>query len=149
MGKVLFATPAEAMASFLHEGCANHAERTMSIAAFTLSLWQVTHGPITASVLLVQANDSVIGDPLDAFAGEFIFPGVSRLEEFLNGDDGTRTLACPGDPGAAMDKAFFRLPNWSGARASPAWPMPTARCFTTTAVRFTATDRHTGSGLII
>jgi hypothetical protein len=110
IGNVLCTTPAEAVARFLHEGCADNSGRTMAIAAFTLSLWQVTHGPITASVpsvLLVNAgDDATAGDPIDAFVGEFVFPGVRRLEEFLNGDDGKRTLACPGDPGAAMNEAF-------------------------------------------
>jgi hypothetical protein len=88
-GTMLCHTPAEAVARFLHEGCADDAGRTMAIATLTLSLWQVTHGPITAtvpSVLLVHANDDAGGDPIDAFAGEFVFHDVGRLEEWLNGD---------------------------------------------------------------
>jgi hypothetical protein len=109
IGKVLCATPAEAMARFLHEGCGDDSARTMSVAAFTLSLWQVTNGPITASlpsVLLVYAGDNTSGDPIDAFVGEFVFPGVSRQEESLSSDDEKRTLASQGDPSAAMDQAF-------------------------------------------
>jgi hypothetical protein len=111
-GAQLCATPAEAVARFLHEGCADDAGRTMAIAALTLSSWQITQGPITAtvpSVLLVHATDEAGGDPLDAFVGEFVFPNVRQLEERLKQQEGSgikRTAACPGEPGPSMKTAL-------------------------------------------
>lgn len=112
IGTTLCAHPAEAVARFLHEGCTDDAGRTMAIAALTLSLWQTTHGPITASVpsvLLVHANDGTCGDPLDAFAGEFVFHDVRAQERRLSEQEetGGRTLACPGEPVASMRSALF------------------------------------------
>jgi hypothetical protein len=111
-GTALCANPAEAVARFLHEGCADDAGRTMSIATFTLSLWQITYGPITATVpsaLLVHATDVAGGDPLDAFAAEFVFHDVRKLEQRLKQEEETgikRTLACPGEPGPSMRTAL-------------------------------------------
>jgi hypothetical protein len=119
-GGKLCRTPAEALALFLHDGIADESERTMAIASFTLSLWQSTHGPITPtvpSVLLVHASDSAVGDPIDAFAGDFVFYSVCELERRLKQQEEKekeRTLACPGDPGPAMKSAVQSVYHGDG-----------------------------------
>jgi hypothetical protein len=108
-GRTLCSSPAEAFTRFLHEGFVDEATRTMAVAAFTLSLWQITDGPITSSlpsVLLVHGGDGTSGDPIDAFAGEFVFPAVGKLEEWLSSDEEKRARVCHGDPAATMDKAI-------------------------------------------
>ncbi len=128
-GNVLCRTPAEALARFLHEGTADDYERTIAIAAFTLSLWQITQGPITPtvpSVLLVHATNDSGGDPLDAFAGEFVFHEVCELDRRLKQQEETgieRMLAHSADPGSSMKTALWSAYHGDGPayRYGRAW----------------------------
>ena len=108
-------TPAHAVASFITAAAPGANERTMATAMLTLSLWQMSNGPLTAtvpSVLLVNAGDAK-SDPIDGFMEDFVFH-LNRLEERLRDGSNEKNSHAPGDAHKAMKMAV-----WSAGQLSP------------------------------
>lgn len=101
-------TPAHAVASFISNAAPDDAGRTMATAMLTLSCWQMSNGPLTAtvpSVLLVNAGDAE-SDPLDDFMEDFVFH-LDRLEQYLRDGSNEKNRLLPGDAHKAMRLAVW------------------------------------------